>query len=198
MNSICRFEARKRHARLIGWISLRAGSADHLLVPKRGTHFCTRNTPSGVILAPETSFIWPAGHDPSSTRMRWPSRKLTMSCSRDTCSAKAEAVTPANVIPPSSSHEKNLLYEKLMFSVPALSLALDLQSVRTDMIWNIPRAVFGLVEIVAEHTDRDDKRGDDEEENIAIAGHPCLHGATLAPHCTGMVAILKANRKGTK
>src|SRR6266568_1373448 len=32
---------------------------------------------------------WPAGHDPSSTRMRWPSRKLTISCSRDTCSAKA-------------------------------------------------------------------------------------------------------------
>ena len=46
-----------------------------------------RTTPVAVICAPETSLIWPAGHDPSSTRMRWPSRKSTMSCSRETCCA---------------------------------------------------------------------------------------------------------------
>ena len=54
--------------------------------PSRGMHFRARTIPVAVIWAPETSLIWPAGHDPSSTRMRWPSRKSTMSCSRDTCS----------------------------------------------------------------------------------------------------------------
>ncbi len=38
--------------------------------PRRGIHFIPRRIPAPVILAPETSLIWPAGHDPSSTRMR--------------------------------------------------------------------------------------------------------------------------------
>src|SRR5258708_4148711 len=45
-------------------------AADHFLVPSRGTHLTARTMPPAVILAPETSLIWPAGHDPSSTWMR--------------------------------------------------------------------------------------------------------------------------------
>jgi hypothetical protein len=32
-------------------------------------HVFARKIPSAVIFVPETSLIWPAGHDPSSTRM---------------------------------------------------------------------------------------------------------------------------------
>lgn len=41
-------------------------------------------TPLGVIFAPDTSLISPAGQVPSSTRMRWPRRRPTMSRSRET------------------------------------------------------------------------------------------------------------------
>src|SRR5258708_9653612 len=59
-------------------------SADHFLVPRRGTHLTARTMPPAVILAPETSLIWPAGHHPSSTRIRRPSRKSTTPCPRAT------------------------------------------------------------------------------------------------------------------
>ena len=54
----------------------------YFFVPIRGTHLRARAMPVVVSLTPVTSLIWPAGHDPSSTMMRWPSRKSTMSCSR--------------------------------------------------------------------------------------------------------------------
>ena len=38
--------------------------------PSRGIHLLARTIPVEIILAPETSLIWPAGHDPSSTLMR--------------------------------------------------------------------------------------------------------------------------------
>jgi hypothetical protein len=123
-----------------------------------------------------------------------------MSCSRETCSAKAETVAVASAKPPSSSREKRLMYEKVMFSRPTLSLVLYLQPVRADIDLQSLRLFPGQVEIVAEHAHRDDQRTYDEIENIAIAGHPCLHGAqTLARYCTGAAAILKAtSENGTK
>src|SRR5947199_850035 len=52
-------------------------------------HLRVRSTPDVVICEPRTSLICPAGHDPSSTRTRWPSRRSGMSCSRETCCASA-------------------------------------------------------------------------------------------------------------
>ena len=60
-------------------------------------------------------------------------------------------------------------------SVPALSLALDLQPVRTDIDLQAFRFRLGLVKIVAEHAYGDDQRADDEIQDIAVAGHPSLH-----------------------
>ena len=51
------------------------------------------------------------------------------------------------------------------------SLALDLQSARADIDLQAVRFLLGLVEAVAEHAHRDDQRADDEEHDIAIAGH---------------------------
>src|SRR5258708_22014821 len=57
-------------------------SADHFLVPRRGTHLTARTMPPAVILAPETSLIWPPGHEPSYPWTRSPIRQSTISRSR--------------------------------------------------------------------------------------------------------------------
>jgi hypothetical protein len=57
-----------------------------------------------------------------------------------------------------------------------LSLVLYLQSVRTDIDLQTFRLLLGLVKIVAEYSHGDDQCADDEIHNIAVDGHPCLHG----------------------
>ena len=64
-----------------------------LLFPSRGMHLRVRSTPVAVICEPWTSLICPAGHDPSSTMTRWPSRRSAMSCSRENVCAKAAVAT---------------------------------------------------------------------------------------------------------
>ena len=81
------------------------------LVPSRGMHFRTATTPAAVIWAPDTSLIWPAGQEPSSTRMRWPSRRLTMSCSRATCSAIADGASAHSATAASNRIENRLIRE---------------------------------------------------------------------------------------
>jgi hypothetical protein len=69
--------------------------------------------------------------------------------------------------------------EIFMAAAPAVSLVLNLQSVRTDIDLPAFRFFFGLIEIVAP-TATTGAPGD-EREDIAVGGHPCLHGPrTLA------------------
>jgi hypothetical protein len=82
----------------------------------RGMHFCARTIPVAVILAPEISLIWPAGHEPSSTLTRCPSCKLTMSCSRDTCPSSADESSGHSAKPPNHRSEKSLMREVVMIS----------------------------------------------------------------------------------
>src|SRR4051794_3100611 len=93
-------------------------------------HLRVRSTPPSVICAPETSLICPAGHVPSSTRMRWPKRKSTMFRSVMTVSAVAGEA---------SSQRMRLAGSARAGAVTALmiaklaSLALDLQPVGADI-----------------------------------------------------------------
>src|SRR3954451_3954207 len=149
-------------------------------------HFRAGTTPAVVIWAPETSLIWPAGQKPSSTRMRWPSLRLTMSCSRATCSAMAGDASAHNATPANSHIEGRRIVEVIM--VGRLSLVLDLEAVRAEIDLQALRFLFGLVEIVAEHADDDDQRADDQEQDIAVAGHPVSPVFPL--HSTDAGAIL--------
>src|SRR3978361_2294573 len=63
------------------------------------------------------------------------------------------------------------------------SLVLDLQATWADIDLQALRFLLGLVEIVAEHADRDDQCADDEIHDIAVGGHsasPWLAGILLA------------------
>ena len=74
-----------------------------------------------------------------------------------------------------------------------VSLVLNLQAVRADIDLQAFRFLLALVEIVAEHAYHDDQRADDQEQDIAIAGHPVLQeGRTFTAQCMGADAILKA------
>src|ERR1700687_5661819 len=116
-----------------------------------------------------------------------------MSCSRDTASAIADVASPASAKPPSSANEKRLKCKAFMIDERLVSLVLYLQSVRTEVDLQAFRFLLGLVKIIAEYADRDDQCADDEIQNIAVDGHPCLHGSrNLTVKCIGMVAILKA------
>src|SRR5664279_2013110 len=57
-----------------------------------------------------------------------------------------------------------------------VSLVLYLQSVGAEIDLQALRFLLGLVEIVAEHAHRDDQCADDEIHNVAVGGHPWLHG----------------------
>src|SRR5450432_175589 len=70
-----------------------------------------------------------------------------------------------------SSNEKRLICRILMICEAAVSLVLDLEAVRADIDLQALGLLLGLVEIVAEHGDRDDQRADDQEHHIAVAGH---------------------------
>ena len=100
--------------------------------------------------------------------MRWPSRNSLISCSRETCSAKAGVA---------SSHKARLAGKArypvvaAFVRVKSASLALDLQPVGADINLQSLRLFLGLVEILAEYADRDDQRPDDEKQKIAIDWH---------------------------
>jgi hypothetical protein len=51
---------------------------------------------------------------------------------------------------------------------------------------------FGLVKIVAEYGRHDDQSADDEEQAIAIAGHPVSPWGASCMECMAAGAILKA------
>ena len=95
-----------------------------LLVPSLGMHLRVRSTPDVVICEPWTSLICPAGHEPSSTMTRWPSRRSTMSCSRETACAMAAVASshsarPAGRASASGSlrrHQSGLAHLVLIFS----------------------------------------------------------------------------------
>ena len=90
------------------------GCRYRFLVPSRGMHFLTATTPAAVIWAPDTSLIWPEGQEPSSTRMRWPNRRLTMSCSRATCCAIADGASAHSASPAANPIAKRLVCESFM------------------------------------------------------------------------------------
>jgi hypothetical protein len=95
---------------------IRSRRGFHFLGPDRGMHRCTRRIPVAVILAPETSLISPAGQDPSSTLMRWPSRRSAMSCSRDTCWAIAEDESAHSTkLPTNMCNARLVCGERFMF-----------------------------------------------------------------------------------
>src|SRR5450631_2875048 len=64
--------------------------------------------------------------------------------------------------------------------VRPVSLVLYLQSVGAEIDLQPLRFLLGLVEIIAEHAHRDDQGADDEIHNVAVGGHPWLHGKKFA------------------
>src|SRR5262245_59045127 len=58
-------------------------------------------------------------------------------------------------------------------SCAALSLALDLEPVRADIDLQAFRLFLGLIQVVAEHGDRNRQRANDEIEKVTV-GHPML------------------------
>src|SRR2546423_1859736 len=139
------------------------------LVPSLAMHLRVRSTPDVVICEPWTSLICPVGHDPSSTRTRWPSRRSGMSCSRETCCAKAAVATSQRARPAGRARHRDTVFGSIK---QPLLLALDLQPAGADIDLQALGFLPGFIEIVAEHADRDDQHADDEIQNVAIAGHP--------------------------
>jgi hypothetical protein len=73
-----------------------------------------------------------------------------------------------------------------------VSLVLYFQPIRSDIYLQSFRLFFGLVKIVAEHGRHDDQSADDEEQAIAIAGHPVSPWGASCMECMAAGAILKA------
>ncbi|MEA2882402.1 MAG: hypothetical protein QOH32_1658 [Bradyrhizobium sp.] len=86
----------------------RVRDTGYFFVPIRGTHLRARDTPEVDSFTPVTSLICPAGHDPSSTMMRWPRRRSAMSCSRATCCAAAGVASASSVKPANKDLENGI------------------------------------------------------------------------------------------